>query len=168
MKKIKSDLPDKPSELLLLALEDLEAVEQDPAYLVDMRHWASRNRRYTQECSVCLAGSVMVKRLIPKQYLNDLDSFQFEPINFHRGFLMGCEDVANKLYAINFFRIGAVEAGLTQLGLSVNESTRARFRDFFPDKDSQRMDDLSSSERTREHWRLNMLTIVGVLQAEGL
>lgn len=52
--------PDKPSELILMALEDLEAVERDPEYIVNMDTY---HYRYPGVCAVCFAGSVMAKRL---------------------------------------------------------------------------------------------------------
>jgi hypothetical protein len=55
-------LPDKLSELLELAMRDLEAVEADPRYRVDMSHW-HEPRRDSEFCLVCLAGAVMAKTL---------------------------------------------------------------------------------------------------------
>ena len=61
-------LPDKLGELLHVALADLLAVEQDPAYVVNMGYW--HNPRtwgpdYTEPplCAVCLAGAVMATTL---------------------------------------------------------------------------------------------------------
>lgn len=56
-------LPDKPSALLRLALDDLAKVEAlSDRYQVDMERWhlpdAARSK-----CSVCLAGSVMAMSL---------------------------------------------------------------------------------------------------------
>ena len=53
-------LPNKPSELLKVALTDLELVEGDSKYRVDMRNW--HTPQYDKTCEVCLAGSVMAKR----------------------------------------------------------------------------------------------------------
>lgn len=53
-------LPNKPSELLKLALSDMELVEQDPRYKIDMGFW---HMPIKNKCVVCLAGSVMAKTL---------------------------------------------------------------------------------------------------------
>ena len=54
-------LPDKLSDLIDVALADLEACEADPRYVIDMDEWHYPNRR--GHCAVCLAGSVMAQRL---------------------------------------------------------------------------------------------------------
>lgn len=58
-------LPDKPSELLVLALEDLEKVEKDPKYQVNMGTW-HRPSEFEPVCLVCLAGAVMAGHLQAK------------------------------------------------------------------------------------------------------
>jgi hypothetical protein len=63
------ELPDKPSDLLELALRDLEFVEQDDKYRVRMWMWHLPERAFMQPaspplyCNVCLAGSVLAKTL---------------------------------------------------------------------------------------------------------
>lgn len=54
-------LPDKPSELLAVALRDLEKCEKDPRFEIDMNVWCERTG--TGHCAVCLAGSVMMQSL---------------------------------------------------------------------------------------------------------
>jgi hypothetical protein len=49
-------LPDKLSDLLELALSDLEKVEALPKYKVDMMQW---HTSIGGVCAVCLAGSVL-------------------------------------------------------------------------------------------------------------
>lgn len=56
-----TQLPDKKSELIRLAIADLEKCEQDPNYTIDMTRW--HEPRYDGVCQVCLAGSVMAKTL---------------------------------------------------------------------------------------------------------
>lgn len=55
-----TELPEKMSDLLKLALMDLEYIENTPGYEVDMEGWV-----YTDNdtCFTCLAGAVMVKTL---------------------------------------------------------------------------------------------------------
>lgn len=58
-----NELPEMlPSQLLELALRDLEAVEQLPDYCVDMSCWHTR-KTARHPCLVCLAGSVMANTL---------------------------------------------------------------------------------------------------------
>jgi hypothetical protein len=58
--KTEIKLPEKMSDLIDIAINDLEAVEQDPKYEIDMGRWhAPEHSAY--KCSVCFAGSVMAK-----------------------------------------------------------------------------------------------------------
>lgn len=61
-----TSLPKVPSALIRLAINDLEKIETDPAYAVDMSYWHvphidTEKRRNI--CHVCLAGSVMANSL---------------------------------------------------------------------------------------------------------
>lgn len=65
----KKQLPEmKPSELIKLALRDLEAAEKSERYVVSMDEWHEPITDYndakpTKKCVVCLAGSVMAGTL---------------------------------------------------------------------------------------------------------
>ena len=50
----------KPSELLELALNDLELCEKDPRYRIDMSDWHLTLTPHGV-CSVCLAGAMLAK-----------------------------------------------------------------------------------------------------------
>lgn len=52
-------LPNKPSDLLQVALDDLRLCEKDPLYAIEMGDWHKANGK----CRVCLAGAVMAKTL---------------------------------------------------------------------------------------------------------
>jgi hypothetical protein len=52
--------PEKLSDLIELALGDLEKVEKDERYRVDMDEWHSPN---PEACHVCFAGAVIVGTL---------------------------------------------------------------------------------------------------------
>ena len=54
-------LPDRPSELIRLALADLALCAADPNYRIDMYEW--HNPQDDGVCQVCLAGAVMAKSL---------------------------------------------------------------------------------------------------------
>ena len=89
-----TQLPDKPSELLQMALDDLLAIEKDPNYLIDMFTW---HRKNYGRCWLCPAGAVMARRLgaKPDEDLN--------PANYD-------DDTERKLLAINLLRRGELEA----------------------------------------------------------
>ena len=53
-------LPNKTSELIRLAVSDLEKCEKDKSYEINMCAWHTENY---DSCAVCLAGSVMAKTL---------------------------------------------------------------------------------------------------------
>jgi len=55
MKLLNANLPDKLSDIILIALEDLRKVERSKKYKVYMGVWHSPNG----VCSVCFAGAVM-------------------------------------------------------------------------------------------------------------
>ena len=95
-----SELPDKPSELIRLALADLRKCEADPRYVIDMAEW---HRPVTSElCSVCLAGSVMARSLGRDIWI-DLVPSTFE------------SDTRNKLHALDYFRSGHVGLALATM-----------------------------------------------------
>ena len=98
-------LPDKPSELIRVALADLEKVEADPRYSVHMGDW---HRSFGNYCAVCLAGSVMAMSL----HLNPEQT-----VEFHDS-ASGLSDADwDKLDALDDFRMGEVHAGLRTLNL---------------------------------------------------
>ena len=93
-----------PSELLEMAIIDLEHVEQDPHYIVDMNSW---HEARDDQCAVCIAGAVMAMSmncsptaeiLIPKQF-----PYEYE----------------NCLMFLNFCRLGAIQKALSCLGYEV-------------------------------------------------
>lgn len=104
-----STLPDKPSELIRLALGDLELVEQDPRYKVHMNdwHWANPDGI----CSVCLAGCVMSKTL------KSNPSERISPSKFS-------SDTKNKLTALDRFREGFITAGFSVMGINLRGKNR--------------------------------------------
>jgi len=59
----KTKLPNLPSELIRVAVKDMELCEDDPDYRIDMGVWHQPIDEYNEFCSVCFAGSVMSKTL---------------------------------------------------------------------------------------------------------
>lgn len=85
-----------PSRVIEIALEDLEVVEKNPAYRVDMDVW-----HYAKEgrCSVCFAGAVMANRLgVPSTRSRVCQDFT--------------DATSDRLLALDSFRRGQIEGGL--------------------------------------------------------
>jgi hypothetical protein len=107
-----SELPDKPSELIRLALADLRKCEADPRYLIDM---AECYRPVTSElCYVCLAGAVMAKTLGQDIWVDS------NPLSFER-------DIRDKFNALHFFMCGYVGLGIARMGLMDENIERLEF-----------------------------------------
>lgn len=111
MKNVK--LPDLPSELIRVALADLEKVESSDQYRVDMRRWHVPDG---DVCSVCLAGAVMAKTI-------ELSPERYGSPNI-MGMLIanGLGDPADsclygKLHALDEFRSGDVEGAFSLMEL---------------------------------------------------
>lgn len=97
-------LPDKPSELIMLALEDIAAVERLPDdYVIDMSEYHVPGRGPGGECAVCFAGSVMAMS----------DGF-----GLHMDFA-DTPDRGNdgKYFALNSFRLGRVKEALEYIDI---------------------------------------------------
>lgn len=100
-------LPDKPSELIRLALSDLKKCEEDDRYGINMGVWMKVTG--DGECLVCLAGSVMAQTLNtpwPSEtaYLRSVSP---------------CEVAGHeKLVALNRFRAGEIYSGLRVMGIN--------------------------------------------------
>ena len=106
-------LPDKPSALIRLALDDLSNVEGHDDYVVDFdSYWHGADIYPEAEmCSVCWAGSVIARTLgVPP----DVNS---SPTMFDK-------NTRDKLCALNRFRSGANHSGLLLCGLSQLEALR--------------------------------------------
>ena len=101
-KNITNELPDKPSELLELALSDLEKVERSPRYEVSMNTWHRPTKGGV--CEVCMAGAVMAKTIKTDRFE------QFTDEDFET-------DAKKKLIALNDFREGSLDIGLKTLGI---------------------------------------------------
>lgn len=96
------DLPNKPSELLKIAINDFKEVLKDPAYLVNMSDWHKFNG---VQCEVCLAGSVIAKTL----GMNELK--EYTPFSSFGN------DNQNKFLALNAIRMGRLKEACTLMGI---------------------------------------------------
>ena len=101
MEIILDTLPNKPSELLTLALADLAKVERSKRYEVNMGAWHLPINKNL--CQVCLGGSVLAKSLdypFNKRLMSNLIS----------------TSIRYKLFALNALRVGLVGEALEVLG----------------------------------------------------
>ena len=87
------ELPNKLSDLLEVALEDLGKCEKDERYFIDMGDW--HEPFHGGRCSVCMTGAVMAKSLDVRS------SIQAYPSSFD-------VDTMNKLLAINDIVFGSI------------------------------------------------------------
>lgn len=96
-------LPDLPSELLTLALDDLEVIRKDPKYRIFMLDW---HLYLPQEdvCQVCLAGAVMANTL---KIDRKRDA---EPLILKHKYI-------DKLIALDNFREGEVHSAFESLDI---------------------------------------------------
>lgn len=106
-----SELPDKPSELIRLALSDLEKVMEDGRYVVNFNRFHSPRPDENQfnedkKCHVCFAGAVMAKSLN-----SDIDE-HLMPAGFDLG-------TTRKLFALDNFRVGAIYSGLNLMSIEM-------------------------------------------------
>lgn len=110
-KKVK--LPEKPSALILLALNDLAAVEKMKNYEIDMETWHDPSVVFlptggpTTTCTVCFAGSVMVRSL--KANPSEIKV----PECFNK-------TTQRKLNALNSLRVGCIRDAIEDLDLDPN------------------------------------------------
>jgi hypothetical protein len=98
----KTTLPDKPSELIRVAIADLEKCERSKKYTVDMGVW---HTYHDKTCYVCLAGSVMAQTM-------GIDSHKSTtPGLLYRDEIPDLE--VDKLQALNSLRLGEVGHALS-------------------------------------------------------
>lgn len=167
-KKIKTTkLPEKPSELLKLAMLDLEKVEADPRYRVDMGEWHKPNGR----CSVCLAGSVMAKTLgLPPNKDDPFYDGRRRRAEIIRWRLPDYRTspaspdvdptISFKLFALDCFRNGDITCAFGYLGIKRPEA--------LPNSIGGELSYMSEDHHRRPQWKNHMADLIGILQAEGL
>lgn len=142
-------LSNKPSELIKLALADMEKVQRR-GIKFDMTSWVDTDYQTNKICSVCMAGAVMTNTLDVKS-LYDLD-----------------RETENKMRALNELRSGHFYRAFGFLKMRKPKSIPDVYDGY---DDLQKFgDDLSdlSHSRNRREWRTHMATIIGILEAEGL
>jgi hypothetical protein len=103
----------KPSELILIALDDLAAVErQRSKFSVYMGRWFVPNSTASdRKCVVCLAGSVMAGTLaVPLDIDADAFGGEITPPDVNG------VSIERRLYALNAVRCGSISLYLQELG----------------------------------------------------
>ena len=134
-------LPDEPSELLALALSDLEKVERSSEYQVSMMDWHAPTTE-AGVCNACMAGAVMAKTL-------EVNRFEeYLPSDFGT-------DTENKLFSINRFRKGCLTSGLEILGIDRPRSLASEI-------------DVADYHEDPNQFKENMRDIIEALEREGL
>ena len=99
-------LPEKPSELIRVAIKDLIKCEKSPKYYIDMGEWHTPYG-YLGKCTVCLAGSVMAKTF----------DKNLKAVIFPESFDSSTE---NKLVAIDNLRAGDLHSAFLNLNIEYN------------------------------------------------
>lgn len=97
------ELSEIPSMAIEQAVQDLEAVEADSRYVVDMGDWHRYFPEY-ETCSVCLAGAVMAKSLNAAADKDYSPTTLFDP------------STSNRLRGLDKFRAGLIDEGLRLFG----------------------------------------------------
>lgn len=135
-----NDLPDKPSELIRVALRDLRRVEDNPNYKVDMMVWHMPDKN-DGICRVCLAGAVMAGLgASPDEILN--------PYGYPAR-------TVQKLCALNRFRQGRIDHGLNAMHIPTYE--------WYP---SDRL--VTPYDRDPEEFQLQLTLMADELEKVGL
>lgn len=112
VEETKPTLPDKLSELILVALADLEKAETSPLYRINMSIWHDPNPSslldssdFDDKCFICFAGGVMAFSL------NAPNNRKVSP-NSWGG------ETCQRLYALNNVRVGLVQDALEYMGVT--------------------------------------------------
>jgi len=147
--------PKEPSKLIRLALKDLEACQKDKDYIIRMSGW-----HYPVEgkCHVCLAGAVISQTLGGKK---EVDLF---PNCFPLPW-------ASALWALDFFRRGAIEHGLLHLNILLDSERSSKVPRYvsmplYPSP-LEPMDEENRADRI-EKFMQEMNKLVDLLESHGL
>lgn len=106
IKNLDSRLPVRPSDLILLALSDLEKCENDPRYKICMSCWHIPSyKEESMECLVCLAGAVMAKTL------NAPINKPITPNTSYEKY----KTIADKLFFLSFISTGLTDSAMKLL-----------------------------------------------------
>ena len=107
-KDVKDNLPDKLSDLIEVALADLEKAENTEGQEINMTAWVYVTDKDAQLCSLCLAGSVMAHSLGIVLH-NSVSPESFAP------------SIKQKLYAIDEVRKGQINNAIRRINRANND-----------------------------------------------
>ena len=116
-------LPEKPSDLIRLALKDLALVERSKIYDVDMGEWHTTRKDEERgvTCMVCFGGAVMSRTFqtpINKYALPE--QMPYKAYNW------------NRLDALNEFREGRIQFGLSSIDRKFSQTyLSSKHKDIF-------------------------------------
>lgn len=125
---MKSILPDKPSELIRVALCDLRSCEANPNFTIRMWDWFTHRKDDT--CTVCLAGAVMARKFDAAKHF----AMDATPSWMAKRGACSVED-ASKLSALNEFRCGYMGYGLRSMDIPYVGRENFPVADYHTDKD---------------------------------
>jgi hypothetical protein len=143
-------LPDKPSELIRLAIGDLCKVEKNPIYRINMNVWHSPNYK-DMICEVCLAGAVMAGSLDANP------SFLTSPLDY-------CEpSIYCKLQALDKFRRGTFLEGVSYLERAgaISSDERVKLEELLGAKPHERHEENSAQ------FKSDMLALANFFESHG-
>ena len=107
IKSLVQELPDLPSELVRVAIEDTKKVLKDEHYKLDLGRWHDYDK-HDGRCAVCFGGAVMSKSLGLSPKMTAIPS-SFGASN------------ARKLSALDCFRSGKLYDGCLMMGIDKDE-----------------------------------------------
>lgn len=113
-------LPEKMSELIRVALVDMEIVERNPAYKIDMGTWHAMGGEGV--CEVCFAGAVMAQTMNVRPTRVGTGPSSFE------------DRLGNKFRALNALREGEVWFACEFLGVPYPSGMNRSIADYHSDK----------------------------------
>lgn len=117
-------LPEKASDMIRLALKDLEAVEKSSDYRINMVEWhRPMESQRGVECHVCMAGAVMA------QTMREPAGYNVVPSRSQYGW-----KISNKISALNEFRLGRVFGGLSMFHSHELDLKRSEFEKLMPSR----------------------------------
>lgn len=132
--RMENKLPRKLSDLLELALNDLEKAENSKTHAVSMDVWYKPHKG--GKCLVCLAGSVMAFSLGVKvdESISTTDSVGWCPLNFAKFSLSDKSFYTNQdadaLSALNALRTGQVSSAAEMIDILLINGDVAYDREF--------------------------------------
>ena len=124
-----SKLPDQPSALIRVALDDLKKCMDDPIYEINMGTWHKPifGQYNFISCSVCLAGSVLAQtfKIPASESIPPLRPFGESgvPSAPNNPMFRRFDSDIDKLRAIDDFRAGAIVDGLISMGYALDYAT---------------------------------------------